>query len=82
MGKFLVFFAVGFGAAMAIESVRKGVGGLGRLPYLPRRGGFTPLETARSTLVNGSQSSKTAARLAYQLQDRQQGLGQIDYFLM
>jgi hypothetical protein len=81
MGKFLVFFAVGFGAAMAVESIRKGVGGMGRLPHLPRKGGFIPLETPRSTLVNASASSRSAFKTAYLSRD-QHGLGQIDYFLM
>jgi hypothetical protein len=42
--------------------------------------GFIPLETPRSTLVNGSASSQNAARAAY-LSSRQRGLGEIDYFL-
>jgi len=85
MGKFLLFFAVGVGAALLIDrkwgtpvvtgATVSGIHGLGQ-----SHPGFIPLETPRSTLVNVSASSLNAARLAY-LSSGRQGLGEIDYFL-
>ncbi len=81
MGKFLLFAAAGFGAAMLLDSYRSSksgsVSGLGQIHR-----GFIPLETARATLPNASKAYAAEARLAYQIKSQQGGLGQIDYFLM
>lgn len=89
MGRFLVFAVIGFGAAFWLD--RQGqlpfMSGLGSYsnpgyaPYLPRKSGFIPLETPRSTLPDGSASSRTAARVAYFSRDRRSDLGEIELFL-
>jgi hypothetical protein len=82
MGKFLAFLAVGFVAGATVDFLwGKSNGGFMMLGQAPNQHpGFIPLETPRSTLVNGSASSLNAARLAYLSRGRQ-GLGEIDYFL-
>jgi hypothetical protein len=82
MSKFLLFFAVGVAAGITVDFLwgKSNKGGMlfGQDPN--QHPGFIPLETPRSTLVNGSASSLNAARLAY-LSSGQRGLGEIDYFL-